>query len=165
MDYSSLGGGLGRMLKRLEEEGTATKSEEADALLREDGNAILIGLLLDQRVLAETAFAGPLKLKQRLGHFDMARIADMDTDAFKEVFAQTPAVHRFVNMMADRVQAVAAAVVEHYGGEACNLWGDTDELKTVEKRVKALPGFGPLKAKKVKFLLHYFNHRTFAVSE
>ncbi len=149
------------MLDRLQREGTATKDLEADAMLREDANAVLIGLLLDQRVLAETAFTGPLKLKNRLGHFDMQKIGNMDPKAFQEVFVQQPAVHRFTNVMADRLQAVARMLAEQYQGDAVNLWADTDDLKLVEKRVKALPGFGPLKAKKVRFVCHYFGHKTF----
>ena len=161
MDYKSeLEGGLVRMLDRLAAEGTATKDAEADQLLREDPNAVLIGLLLDQRVLAETAFCGPLKLKQRLGHFDMARIADMDEEAFKEVFVQTPAVHRFTNKMADLVQANARKLAEEYDGDAATLWTDAD-LKTLEKRLLAFPGFGKLKVKKIKYCLYFFGHRDY----
>ncbi|MEP0548434.1 MAG: HhH-GPD-type base excision DNA repair protein [Rhodothermales bacterium] len=155
-DYSELDGGLVRMLDRLQQEGTATKDPDADQFLRDDANAVVLGLLFDQRVLAETAFCGPLKLKQRLGHFEMRRIADHDADAFKEVFAQSPAVHRFTNTMADRTQAVARLLADEYDGDAANLWADGADLATVEKRLRKLPGFGPLKAKKLKFCLYYF---------
>ncbi len=162
MDYSSLSGGLARMLNRLQTEGTATRVPEADLLLREDGNAALIGLLLDQRVLAETAFIGPLKLKQRLGHLDMARIAAMDPLAFQRIFAAPPAIHRFTQVMADRVQSLAGLLTSDYGGQAANIWGNGTELATIEQRVHALPGFGPLKTRKIRFVLYYFGHRTFA---
>jgi uncharacterized HhH-GPD family protein len=155
-DYSSLDGGLVRMLDRLQQEGTATKDLDADQLLRDDANAVLLGLLYDQRVLAETAFCGPLKLKRRLGHFEMRKIADHDPDAFKEVFAESPAVHRFVNKMADGTQTVARILADEYDGDAANLWNDGADLATVEKRVRKLPGFGPMKATKLKFCLYYF---------
>jgi uncharacterized HhH-GPD family protein len=155
-DYSELDGGLVRMLDRLQQEGTATKDLDADQLLRDDANAVLLGLLYDQRVLAETAFCGPLKLKRRLGHFEMRKIADHDPDAFKEVFAESPAVHRFVNKMADGTQTVARILADEYDGDAANLWNDGADLATVEKRVRKLPGFGPMKATKLKFCLYYF---------
>jgi uncharacterized HhH-GPD family protein len=155
-DYSYLDGGLVRMLNRLQQEGTATKDPDADALLREDANAVVLGLLLDQRVLAETAFTGPLKLKERLGHLDMTRLADHDPEHFKEVFAESPAVHRFTSVMAERVQAVARRLAEDYDGDAANLWADGADLEAVEKRLQSLPGFGPLKAKKLKHALYYF---------
>ncbi len=157
-DYSSLDGGLVRMLDRLQAEGTATKDPEVDQFLRDEPNAILLGLLYDQRVLAETAFAGGYKLHQRLGHLDLRRIADMDRDAFAEVFVQAPAVHRFTNTMVDTTQAVARRVADDYGGDASQIWADGD-CAAVEARVKALPGFGPGKAAKLKFCLFYFGHR------
>ena len=157
-DYSELEGGLVRMLNRLQAEGTATKDPEADQFLRDEPNAVLLGLLYDQRVLAETAFIGPLKLRQRLGHLDMRRIADMDRDAFAAVFTEPPAVHRFTNKMVDTTQAVALRLAEEYGGDASGLWRE-GSCAEVEKRIKALPGFGPQKAAKLKFCLFYFGHR------
>jgi uncharacterized HhH-GPD family protein len=159
VDYTELEGGLRRMLDRLKTEGTLTRDAEADEYLRRNANAVLIGLLLDQRVLAETAFIGPLKLTQRLGHFDMQRIAEMDPEAFREVFAQPPAVHRFTSTMADYVQQVAGVLARTYSGDAANLWNDGADLAEVERRVKALPGFGPLKAKKLKYCLYYLGWR------
>ena len=157
-DYSDLDGGLVRMLDRLQAEGTATKDRDVDQFLRDEPAAILLGLLYDQRVLAETAFAGPYKLRQRLGHLDMARIADMDRDAFAEVFVESPAVHRFTNKMVDTTQSVARILADEYDGDASRLWADGD-CKTVETRIKALPGFGPQKAAKLKYCLYYFGHR------
>ena len=146
------------MLDRLAAEGTATKDLEADQFLRDDPNAVLIGLLYDQRILAETAFVGPYRLHQRLGHFDMARIADMDRDTFAEVFIQTPAVHRFTNKMVDLTQQNARILADTYGGSAAGLWAEGTNAE-VEKRVRALPGFGPQKASKLKHCLYYFGHR------
>ncbi|MEQ1737081.1 MAG: Fe-S cluster assembly protein HesB, partial [Rhodoglobus sp.] len=44
-----------------------TGDAAADALLSADPLALLIGMLLDQQVPMETAFAGPAKLVDRLG--------------------------------------------------------------------------------------------------
>ena len=157
-DYSGLEGGLKRMLDRLQAEGTATKDPEADRLLRDDANAVVLGLLYDQRVLAETAFCGPLKLRQRLGHLDMARLAAMDRDALQAAFTETPAVHRFTNKMVDQTQAVARVLAEQYGGDAAGLWAE-GACHEVEARARELPGFGPMKAMKLKYCLYYFGHR------
>src|SRR6056297_3480828 len=88
IDYSDLSGGLVRMMDRFKEEGTLTGEIEDDDRLREDPNAALLGLLYDQRVRAESAFTGPLRLKDRLGHLDMEKVAEMDFDAFQEHFAE-----------------------------------------------------------------------------
>lgn len=157
-DYSDLEGGLVRMMNRLKEEGTATKDPDADAYLRESANAVFLGLLYDQRILAEVAFIGPLKLKQRLGHLDMKKIAKMDPEKFAEVFAEKPAVHRFIGKMSDLTQQTAKILVDQYGGDAANIWKEGTNAE-VEKRVREFPGFGPLKARKLRMCLYYFGHR------
>jgi len=162
IDYGDLKGGLVRMMERFKEEGTLTGEPEEDQRLREDPNAALLGLLYDQRVRAEFAFTGPLRLKDRLGHLDMAKIAAMDFDAFQDQFAEKPAVHRFTNKMAENTQKVAKIIAEEYDGDASNMWNDGADVDTLEKRIRKLPGFGKGKASKVKYVLHYFGHRDFS---
>ncbi|WP_403021960.1 HhH-GPD-type base excision DNA repair protein [Salinibacterium sp. GXW1014] len=125
-----------------------TGDPAADELLEHDDLALLLGMLLDQQVTMESAFAGPAKIRDRMGVLDSAKIADANPDEFAELFKQSPAVHRFPGSMAGRVQAVCEAVREEWGGEASAIWtrGEPDG-KEVLKRLKALPGFGEQKAK------------------
>lgn len=125
-----------------------TDDTAADELLTNDPLALLVGMLLDQQVAMEVAFAGPLKIKQRLGALDAAAIAEADPEAFAALFKQTPAVHRFPGSMAARVQSLAQMLLDDWGGDAAAIWvqGEPDG-KTVLKRLKALPGFGEQKAK------------------
>ena len=74
--------------------------------------ALLIGFALDQQVPVPTAFAGPLKLKQRIGTLDPGRIAATDPGALEAAFREKPAIHRFPGTMATRVQDLAAFVAE-----------------------------------------------------
>lgn len=125
-----------------------TGDADADRLLSEEPLALLIGMLLDQQVPMETAFAGPAKIKQRLGSFDAATIAGVGPEKLVEVFKQTPAVHRFPGSMAERTQALCAALVADWGGDAARIWTDGHpDGATVLARLKALPGFGEQKAK------------------
>jgi uncharacterized HhH-GPD family protein len=125
-----------------------TGDTAADDLLSTNPLALLVGMLLDQQVPMETAFAGPLKIEQRTGAVDAAVIAAMDPEAFLEAFRQTPAVHRFPGSMATRVQALCQALVDDWGGDAAALWtaGGPDGPEVL-KRLKTLPGFGEQKAK------------------
>lgn len=148
------------MIASREKDGVATGDPDADAFLRENPNAVLIGVLLDQQIRAEMAFSGPLKLYERLGHLDMETIAEMDPEEFQEVFARKPAVHRFSNMMADRVQNLARTIAEEYDGDASGLWSDIDDDRAIEKRAKKLPGFGAAKVKTLIAALDLFGHRT-----
>jgi uncharacterized HhH-GPD family protein len=131
-----------------------TGDTAADRLLSDDPLALLIGMLLDQQVAMETAFAGPLKIRERIGTLDPGAIAAYDPDAFAEAFKRPPAVHRFPGSMAARVQALCAAVEQDWGGDASAIWttpaaghSGTPDGAEVLKRLKSLPGFGDQKAK------------------
>ena len=125
-----------------------TADPAADDLLSSDPLALLIGMLLDQQVAMETAFAGPLKIRERVGSIDAVSLAQYDPDAFAEAFKTPPAVHRYPGSMAGRVQALSGAVEEHWGGDAAAIWTrDEPDGREVLKRLKALPGFGEQKAK------------------
>jgi len=125
-----------------------TGDPAADDLLSTDSLALLIGMLLDQQVAMETAFAGPKKIAERVGDLDAAHIAGADPDAFAAAFGETPAVHRFPGSMAARTQALCQAIVDDWRGDAAAIWTDGDpDGATVLKRLKALPGFGDQKAK------------------
>ncbi|WP_068398061.1 HhH-GPD-type base excision DNA repair protein [Kribbia dieselivorans] len=121
---------------------------DTDALLSENPFALLVGMLLDQQVPMEVAFAGPAKILGRFGSLDPATIASADPEEFLADFAQPPAVHRFPKSMAQRVQALAAAVADDWGGDTTTIWTDGAPTgKQILTRLKALPGFGEQKAK------------------
>lgn len=125
-----------------------TGDSEADQLLSDDPLALLVGMLLDQQVAMETAFAGPAKIKGRLGAFDAAAIADHDADGFVELCRTPPAVHRYPGNMAGRIQSLCRTVVDEWDGDASAIWtrGEPDGPEVL-RRLKGLPGFGDQKAK------------------
>jgi uncharacterized HhH-GPD family protein len=124
---------------------------EADALLSRDPFALLMGMLLDQQMPMERAFAGPAKLLDRLGngddHLDPAVIAAWDPDDFSVLMATPPAVHRYPASMAGRVQALAQAIVDDYRGNTAELWESASSGGDLVGRLEALPGFGEAKAR------------------
>jgi uncharacterized HhH-GPD family protein len=125
-----------------------TGDPDADGLLSTDPLALLIGMLLDQQVPMESAFAGPAKIRDRLGAFDAATIAAQDPDAFVELCRTPPAVHRYPGNMAGRIQALCRSLVDDWDADASALWtrGDPDGPE-VYRRLTALPGFGEQKAR------------------
>lgn len=159
LDPNISDGGLARMIQTFNETGLATGSDEADAFLRENASAVLMGILFDQRIRAEVAFTGPFKLKHRLGGFDMNRIANMDPVAFQEIFSQPPAVHRFANVMTERAQQFARKLAADYQSDAKNIWASVNDIDVVYKRVIEFPGFGPGKLKKLVPAMALFGHQ------
>lgn len=120
----------------------------ADALLESNPFALLVGMLLDQQIPLEVAFAGPKKIADRMGGVDAREIADYDPEKFAALCAERPAVHRFPGSMAKRIQALAQIVVDRYDGDASAVWtaGDPDGPEVLA-RLKELPGFGDQKAR------------------
>jgi len=123
---------------------------EADALLGRDPFALLVGMLLDQQVPMERAFAGPRALAERLStpdRLDPVAIAVHDPQDFAALMARPPAIHRFPASMASRVQALAAAVSSTYDADAAQVWTDSASGQELLARLRALPGFGDQKAR------------------
>ena len=122
---------------------------DADDLLARDPLALLVGMLLDQQVPMERAFAAPHRLAQRLGveRLDAREIADADPDQLAAVFSQSPALHRFPGAMAERVQKLARQLVEEYDGDGAAVWRDVDTGGELLRRLTGLPGFGEQKAR------------------
>jgi uncharacterized HhH-GPD family protein len=127
-----------------------TDSDEANELLATDPLALLIGFTLDQQVTVATAFSGPLKIKQRLGTLEIARLDPAKVEA---AFREKPAVHRFPGAMATRVQELAALVEDEYAGDASRLWREASDSADLRKRIAALPGFGEMKIKALSAVL------------
>ncbi len=121
---------------------------DADALLESDPFALLAGMLLDQQIPMERAFAGPATIAGRLGmtRLDPTRIADMGEEEFAAALTAQPAVHRFPGSMAARIQSLAREIVETYGGDAAAVWTTAENGAELVSRLAALPGFGQQKA-------------------
>ena len=125
-----------------------TTDSEANELLDREPLALLTGMLLDQQVTIETAFAGPKKILERVGSFDARVIAEYDPERFAALCSTPPAIHRFPGSMAKRIQALCQELVDSYDGTAEAVWtsGNPNGAEVL-RRLKALPGFGEAKAK------------------
>ena len=124
-----------------------TGDPEADQLLTDDDNALLIGMVLDQQVPMEKAFSGPLVVAQRMGgSLEVAKIAAMSEAEFVALCSERPAIHRFPAAMAKRIRQTCQVLVDYYQGEAGNIWKDVRSGDELKARLEGLPGFGADKA-------------------
>ncbi|MFJ6631214.1 HhH-GPD-type base excision DNA repair protein [Streptomyces sp. NPDC091376] len=121
---------------------------DADELLGRSPLAALVGMLLDQQVPMEWAFAGPYTIAQRMGTEDLDAhdIAARDPEAFVALLSEKPAVHRYPGSMAKRIQQLCQYLVDEYGGDPTALWKDVATGKELLARLNALPGFGKQKS-------------------
>ncbi len=125
-----------------------SQDPEADRLLSDDPLALLIGMVLDQQVPLERAFAAPRLLQERLGRpIDATELAAMDPDELIAAFVARPALHRFPAANAKRVRQLCQLIVETYGGDAGAIWRDVPDGDELYRRIRELPGFGEQKAR------------------
>jgi len=130
-----------------------TGDSEADRLIASDPFALLMGFALDQQVTVQKAFSGPKELRRRLGYLDPARIAAIDPAELDRIFRERPALHRFPGAMARRVQALAQAITEQYGGDAGRVWHGARDGADLQSRLLSLPSIGEMKANSIMAIL------------
>ncbi|HEX5427598.1 MAG TPA: HhH-GPD-type base excision DNA repair protein [Pedococcus sp.] len=123
------------------------QDDAADKVLSEDPFALLVGMLLDQQYPMEHAFRGPWKILERFGTLEPAAIAAADPEAFADLCATPPAIHRYGRSMAGRVQQLAQVVRDDYAGHAERIWTEAADATDLLTRLRGLPGYGDQKAR------------------
>lgn len=119
---------------------------EVFAFVNDEPNAFLFGLIADQSVRAEIAWSLPNKLKQRIGHFDVSKIAKMEPEALGAILATKPALHRYPNTMARNLVFSAQRLVADYQGRAAKIWAPPAKAPEIVDRLKEFDGIGHKKA-------------------
>jgi uncharacterized HhH-GPD family protein len=125
-----------------------TGDPEADGLLAQEPLALLLGMMLDQQVPMEWAFASPARLAQRLGgRLDAHHIAAMEPEALEALFRERPSLHRYPGAMARRAHELCQVLVDRYDGRAENVWTGVTSGAELLDRLRSLPGFGDEKSR------------------
>lgn len=123
-------------------------SDKANKLLSSNPFALLVGMILDQQIPLERAFAAPLDLQDRLGKkLTVKLINSLPEDEVIAAFVAKPALHRFPAANAQRVMKAAEIIRDEYKGKAEAVWTSAETGDQLLKQVAALPGFGIQKAK------------------
>ena len=122
-----------------------TPNEQANALLRSDPFAFLLGVLFDQNVPAERAWIAPFILKERLGHLDPQTVAHAD-GAVRNAVQQVPKLHRYVTKMPVWIVRAAQRVLDRYDGDASTIWSDNPTADELQRRFDDFAGIGQKKA-------------------
>lgn len=131
-----------------------TGDESANRFISTNPLALVVGMLLDQQVPMERAFAAPYELSQRLDvPFEAEAMAALPVDAIELYFRQPPALHRYPGMMARRVHALCVHVVTCHHGDAAAVWRHAVDGPALFGDIRALPGFGDQKARAFVALL------------
>ncbi len=129
------------------------QDEAADEVLSTNAFALLCGMLLQQRVPVDVAFAGPSKILDRFGTLEPSAIADASPEEFGQLCAAAPAIHPYPESMSVLIQAMARFVVVNYGGDTASLWKTAGSGEHLLSRLMLMPGFNKRKAQMFMALL------------
>ena len=129
------------------------QDEAADEVLSTNAFALLCGMLLQQQVPVDVAFAGPAKILDRFGSLDPTAIAEASPEEFAELCAAEPAIHPYPESMSVLIQAVAKYVVVNYGGDTASMWDTAGSGEHLLSRLMLMPGFNKRKAQMFMALL------------
>lgn len=136
--------------------GDAFTWDAADRFIKSSSQAFLIGVLFTQGLPAERAWAGPYLLRERLGHFDLLRLAQQ-TEAVREAVARPPALHRFVRTVPGWISSASARLLAEYEGDASRIWPSGAHVNEVRERLLAFQGIGQKKAAMtIELLVRHF---------
>lgn len=122
-----------------------TPDPAANQLIYDDPFAFLLAVIADMGIRAERAWALPYLLLKRLGYLSAHELA-ADADAVRAAVQQEPKLHRFVNTIPDWLAHAAQIVLDHYHGDAAELWSDIPTAMELRRRLEVFPGIGQKKA-------------------
>jgi uncharacterized HhH-GPD family protein len=129
-----------------EADGLFCPDPAANSLILQSPFAFLLGVVFDQGIVAEKAWAAPFQLRSRLGFLDPAKLAATDVATISSAIATRPALHRYTTNMARYVHLTAVRVVGQYGGDASAIWSQTSSVRELESRLREFTGIGQKKA-------------------
>jgi uncharacterized HhH-GPD family protein len=113
----------------------------------------LIGIISNQAIRAESAWKVAAGLRDRLGHLDAERLAEMHESALAAAIGQRSALHPFARSMGRYITGTCRMLCDIYDARASALWDDTPAASTIISRLTAFPGIGRHKAEVALFLL------------
>jgi endonuclease III len=115
---------------------------DADALLRRDGMAMLIGLVLQRGMSAERVWRIPLHLIRELGHLEPGRFADMTEADVEAALRRLPERPRYPAQMSTTLVALGKLVRDQFAGDGSRVWMGR-RMADVLATLMSLPGVGP----------------------
>jgi hypothetical protein len=125
--------------------GQFSPDSDANALVREDGFAFLLGVIANVGVRSGQAWALPFELRKRLGGLSPSLLSQ-DPAAVREAVQQHPELHRFGSLVPDLFVQAADIILQRYGGSTVRLWSDQPTAMQLCRRLEKFPGIDQKKA-------------------
>ncbi|PIP16871.1 MAG: hypothetical protein COX44_03125 [Candidatus Portnoybacteria bacterium CG23_combo_of_CG06-09_8_20_14_all_37_13] len=130
-----------------------SRSDEANLLIFNNSYAFILGLIFDHGIKSNIAWTSPHKLKQRLGHLNVKRVADMEINQLTSVIAQKKSLHRFPKNTAKHIIESSRIIRDKFRSKADLIWHENKSIISAKKNFLKLCGIGEKKANLAILLL------------
>ncbi len=130
-----------------------SKSDEANLLVFKNTYAFILGLIFDQSMKSDIAWASPYRLKQRLGYLNVKRIADMKVNQLAHIIARKKSLHRFPKNIAQYVIKSSRVIKDEFQSKAELIWLEHKSIISAKENFLKLHGIGEKKANLAILLL------------
>jgi len=120
-------------------------NENADFLLNDIENyphAYVLACIMNRQIRAKRVWEIPYQIKERLGSFDIAKLATLSyNDIYKKMSEPYP-LHRFRKEISKFIHSAIDKIINQYESNAANIWNDSPSSATLIKRFLQFPGMG-----------------------
>lgn len=130
-----------------------SRSDKANLLIFNNAYAFVLGLIFDQSMQSNIAWESPYKLKQRLSHLNVKRIANMKINQLTCIIAQKKSLHRFPRNIAKHIIKSSRIIRDEFQSKAGLIWRKNKSIISVKKNFLKLCGIGEKKANLAILLL------------
>ena len=123
-----------------------TGNPESEDLLNDLAHrphAFVIACVMDRQIKAERAWLIPHLLRERLGTFEFAALESTSAERLAALFAASPPLHRFPELMAQNAHAAFQRIRTQYRGDASLIWSDCPSSALLVLRFLGFRGVGP----------------------
>lgn len=104
------------------------------------------GVIFDQGIQADKAWKAPQELKQRLGHLDPYKIAQMnEEELIKKIFIPGRSLHRY-KKMANWLIESSKLLINRYNGNPSKIWDDSPRADDIQRRFAEFKGIAQKKS-------------------
>lgn len=121
-------------------------SPEESAFVTSDMNAFLFGLIADSSVRSEIAWALPYHLKERLQHFELDKISELNHDELTKIIKRKPALHRYPSNISRYILSATSDLISKYDSDASNIWSNNSNAIDIVSRLEEFKGISHKKA-------------------
>ena len=106
-------------------------------------HAFVYACIADYQLSFDRAWGLPLELAERLGTLEFVELTKLRKATWVRVMNKWPPLHRFPNVVGERLFGATKRIAMEYAGDAGRIWSGNPGSATVVRRFLEFDGIGP----------------------